>query len=60
MRFLVFYALLLLGVLLLALTICLMALYRPWWSVGSGVLTVVVWWLISKFMDDFNTPEDEE
>lgn len=60
MRFFVFYALLLLGVLLLALTICLMALYLPWWSVGSGVLTVTVWWLISKFMDDFNTPEDEE
>lgn len=59
MRFFVFYALLLLGVLLLALTICLMALYLPWWSVGSGVLTVVVWWLISKFKEDFD-PEDEE
>lgn len=45
--------------LLLALTICLMALYLPWWSVGSGVLTVVVWWLISKFKEDFD-PEDEE
>jgi hypothetical protein len=58
-RFLVFYALLLLGVLLLALTICLMALSLPWWSVGSGVVTVAVWWLISKLMDDFQPGEDE-
>ena len=59
LRLLVFYALFLLGVLLLALTICLMALNLALWSVGSGALTVVIWWLISKFMDDF-APGDEE
>ena len=51
--------LLLLGILSLCATICLMALNLALWSVGSGVLTVVVWWLISKFMDDF-APGNEE
>ena len=53
------FLLLLLGVLLLCATICLMVFHISRWSVCLSLLTVLDWWLVSKFMDGF-APEKEE